>query len=139
MRVGFSCGGQSFRVALPGNPTARDFLTLLPLVLAVEDYGHAGKIARLPRALSQRFASAFGDESAGDLCYRVPLEFIREIACAHHGSFASKLAKKASTKHGAIQTPHPSSGRLRRLPVPATIVTCRIPVPTARALAFAAS
>ncbi|WP_415144777.1 hypothetical protein, partial [Limimaricola cinnabarinus] len=39
----------------------------------------------------------------GDLCDRVPLELLAELAAAHHGLLASKLAKKASTRHGAIQ------------------------------------
>lgn len=38
-----------------------------------------------------------------DLRDRVTLEIVCEIACAHHGLLASKLAKKASKKHGAIQ------------------------------------
>lgn len=38
-----------------------------------------------------------------DLCDRVTLELVCEIDCAHHGILASKLAKKASRKHGAIQ------------------------------------
>ena len=33
------------------------------------------------------------------------LEVVSETARAHHGLLASKLAKKASTKHGAIQSP----------------------------------
>lgn len=38
-----------------------------------------------------------------DLRDSIALEVVREIARAHHGLLASKLAKKASTKHGAIQ------------------------------------
>lgn len=82
MRVGFSFGGQSFSVTLEGNPTGRDFLTLLPLDLAIEDYSHNEKIARLPRPLSQRFAVPFGAERAGDLCYYAPW---RNLAFFHAG------------------------------------------------------
>jgi len=39
-----------------------------------------------------------------DLRDSIALEVVSEIARAHHGLLASKLAKKASTKHGAIQT-----------------------------------
>ncbi|MBU3032310.1 hypothetical protein, partial [Paracoccus marinaquae] len=38
----------------------------------------------------------------GDLRDRVPFELIAELAAAHYGLLASKLAKKASTIHGAI-------------------------------------
>ncbi|MFE3837052.1 hypothetical protein, partial [Pseudogemmobacter sonorensis] len=39
----------------------------------------------------------------GDLSDRVTLEVVAEKACAHHGLLASKLAKKAAKKHGAIK------------------------------------
>ena len=31
------------------------------------------------------------------------VRLVRIVPCAHHGIHASKLAEKASTKHGAIQ------------------------------------
>lgn len=40
----------------------------------------------------------------GDLRDRIPLEIVAEPVAAHHGLLASKLAKKASTRHGAIQS-----------------------------------
>ncbi|MFE3837566.1 hypothetical protein, partial [Pseudogemmobacter sonorensis] len=43
----------------------------------------------------------------GDLSDRVTLEVVAEKACAHHGLLASKLAKKAAKKHGAIKTRRP--------------------------------
>ncbi|WP_417743176.1 hypothetical protein, partial [Salipiger sp.] len=39
----------------------------------------------------------------GDLRDGVSLEIVAELGAAHHGLLASKLAKKASTIHGAIQ------------------------------------
>lgn len=34
---------------------------------------------------------------------RISLELVAELVAAHHSLLASELAKKASTRHGAIQ------------------------------------
>lgn len=54
------------------NPSARDLATLLPLDLMIDDYGGNGKIAYLPRKLTEDGSGPFGNERLSDLCYFKP-------------------------------------------------------------------
>ncbi|WPY97021.1 transposase (plasmid) [Limimaricola variabilis] len=45
---------------------------------------------------------------------RVPLELLAELVAAHHSLLASNLAKKASTRHGAIHNAIESLNRVIR-------------------------
>lgn len=58
--------------ALYDNPSARDFVSMLPLDLTIEDYGGNEKIVRLPRKLTEEGSGPFGNEQPGDLCYFKP-------------------------------------------------------------------
>lgn len=51
---------------------SRDFLTLLPLTLKVEDYAGAEKISYLPRKLSTQDAPSGSDPSIGDFTLYAP-------------------------------------------------------------------
>lgn len=68
-------------------------------------YDGNGRVSRLMSHAMTHHAgiAAGGLAPLCDLRDRVTLELVCEIACSHHGLPASKLAKKASTKHGAIQ------------------------------------
>lgn len=57
---------------LDDNPSARDFMALLPLDLTLEDYEATEKIADLPRALSARHAPPGHAPSEGDISYYAP-------------------------------------------------------------------
>lgn len=57
---------------LEGGATARDFLRLLPLSLALSDYNNTEKIAQLPRRLSTAGAPAGFTPVAGDIAFYAP-------------------------------------------------------------------
>lgn len=52
--------------------TARDFLSLLPLTLTLEDYHNTEKISGLPRPLATQGAPAGIDPEVGDITYYAP-------------------------------------------------------------------
>jgi len=54
-----------------GNPTVRDFLSMLPLTLTLDEFAGREKISYLPRKLSHR-GSPGSDPESGDLIYFVP-------------------------------------------------------------------
>jgi len=57
---------------LVDSPTARDFISLLPLTLTLEDYAGTEKVSDLPRRLSTEGAPSGSDPSAGDITYYAP-------------------------------------------------------------------
>ena len=54
------------------NPTARDFISLLPLTIKLEDYAGTEKISQLPKKLSLKNAPSGSDPSIGDIAYYSP-------------------------------------------------------------------
>ncbi len=54
------------------NPTTRDFISLLPLTLKLEDYAGTEKISQLPKKISTKAAPAGADPSTGDIAYYSP-------------------------------------------------------------------
>lgn len=62
----------SFTAKLIDNPSARDFASMLPLDLSIENYAGNEKIAYLPRKLSEVGSGPFSNEAPGDLCYFAP-------------------------------------------------------------------
>lgn len=73
MKVKFAFNGREFTATLYDNPSARDFASLLPLDLKIEDYSNNEKIAYLPRKLTTDGAGPFGNEAPGDLGYYDPM------------------------------------------------------------------
>lgn len=69
MRIRCSFSDQEFFVTLQDSTTTRDFLTMLPLDLTIEDYSTNEKIAHLPRRLDEGGLTDYDDEATGDLCY----------------------------------------------------------------------
>ncbi len=72
MKILIEFDGATMTATLYDNPSARDFASMLPLDLAIEDYSTNQKIAYLPRKLTQEGAGPFGSEAAGDLAYYAP-------------------------------------------------------------------
>lgn len=72
MRPQFTFNNQSMVATLYDNPSARDFFSLLPLDLTIDNYANNEKIAYLPRELTVESAGAFDNEQPGDLCYYAP-------------------------------------------------------------------
>jgi hypothetical protein len=54
------------------NATGEDFISLLPLKLALEDYAGTEKISQLPKRLSTVGAPDRNDASVGDITYFAP-------------------------------------------------------------------
>lgn len=72
MRVRFTFNDQSMTATLYNNPSARDFYSMLPLDLTIDNYAQNEKVAYLPRKLTEEGAGPFDNEHAGDLCYFAP-------------------------------------------------------------------
>jgi len=65
-------GDTALTAALIDNPTTRDFISLLPLDLKLDDYAGTEKINYLPKKLSTEDAPSGFDPSAGDITYYSP-------------------------------------------------------------------
>jgi hypothetical protein len=72
MKIRMTFNGQSLTATLEDNPSARDFASLLPLDLTIDNYAHNEKIAYLPRKLTEEASGRFSGEAPGDLCYYAP-------------------------------------------------------------------
>ena len=72
MKIRLTIDGKAVEATLLDNATARDFLSLLPMTLTLEDYATTEKIAYPPRKLSTTGAPAGSDPSVGDIAYYAP-------------------------------------------------------------------
>lgn len=72
MQIRLTIGGRHVTAQLNDSATVRDFLSLLPLKLPLEDYAATEKIAYLPRKLSTAGAPKGFDPSIGDITYYAP-------------------------------------------------------------------
>ena len=72
MKIHIEVEGATITATLDDSPAARDFASLLPLTLTLEDYNSTEKISNLPRRLSIEGAPAGFDPSPGDLTYYAP-------------------------------------------------------------------
>jgi hypothetical protein len=72
MKIRLTFDGKAVEATLLDNATARDFLSLLPMTLTLEDYASTEKIGHPPRKLSTAGAPAGVDPSVGDIAYYAP-------------------------------------------------------------------
>ena len=72
MKIRLTFEGKAIEATLVDNATARDFLSLLPMTLTLEDYNATEKIGHPPRKLSTAGAPAGVDPSVGDIAYYAP-------------------------------------------------------------------
>jgi hypothetical protein len=72
MKIRIEFNGASMTATLYDNPSARDFASMLPFDLTIDDYSTNEKIAYLPRKLTEEDAGPFGNEALGDLAYYAP-------------------------------------------------------------------
>lgn len=72
MKIRLLVDGRTLTATLDDNPTSRDFLSLLPLTLKLEDYAGTEKIADLPRKLSEEGVPSGFDPDVGDITYYAP-------------------------------------------------------------------
>ena len=72
MKINLKLEDKTLTATLYDTPTARDFASMLPLTLTLEDYSKTEKISDLPRKLTKEGAPAGADPSAGDIAYYAP-------------------------------------------------------------------
>jgi hypothetical protein len=72
MKIRLTVNGQSAFATLYNNATARDFATLLPLTLTMEDYATIERVSDLPRTLSTQGAPDGMAPVAGELTHYAP-------------------------------------------------------------------
>ena len=72
MKVRMTFNRQTMVATLYDNPSARDFASLLPLDLTIDNYANNEKVVYLPRKLTEGGSGPFGNERPGDLCYFAP-------------------------------------------------------------------
>jgi hypothetical protein len=72
MKIRLTTDGKVIHANLLDNSTARDFVSLLPITLTLEDYASTEKISYLPRKLSTAGAPKGVDPDVGDIAYYAP-------------------------------------------------------------------
>jgi len=72
MKIRITIGDKVVTATLTDSEAARDFVSLLPLTLMLEDYNRTEKISNLPRKLSTTGAPAGSDPDVGDIAYYAP-------------------------------------------------------------------
>jgi len=72
MKINLKLQDKTLTARLYDTPTARDFASMLPLTLILEDYSKTEKISDLPKKLTREGAPAGADPSVGDIAYYAP-------------------------------------------------------------------
>jgi hypothetical protein len=72
MKIRIKIGEKVVTVTLTDSETTRDFASLLPLTLTLEDYNQTEKISDLPKRLSTKGAPAGSDPAVGNIAYYAP-------------------------------------------------------------------
>lgn len=72
MKIRIKVEDKTLVAILEDSATSRDFVSLLPLTLTLQDYAATEKISDLPRRLSKEGAPAGSDPSIGDITYYSP-------------------------------------------------------------------
>jgi hypothetical protein len=72
MKIRIDVEGTPITATLVDNATSRDFVSLLPATLTLNDYAATEKISDLPRRLSTKGTPAGFDPSVGDIAYYAP-------------------------------------------------------------------
>jgi hypothetical protein len=72
MKISIKIQDKVITATLVDNATSRDFVSLLPLSVTLDDYAATEKISDLPRRLSTEGAPEGSDPSIGDIAYYSP-------------------------------------------------------------------
>ena len=73
MTLHIAIGSTSMTATLEDNPTARDFVSLLPLTVMLREFSPSEKVSgALPRRLSEEGAPATDAGAVGDIAYYAP-------------------------------------------------------------------
>ena len=74
MKIRLKIEDKELTAPLLDSKTTRDFISLLPLTLTLEDYAGTEKISYLSKRLLTEDAPAGSDPSVGDITYYAPSE-----------------------------------------------------------------
>jgi hypothetical protein len=111
MMIRLTVDGTPLAATLDDTVAARDFASLLPLTLALEDYAATEKIAYPPRKLATTGAPPGTTPSAGDICYYAPWG---NLALFYRGAaHASGLVKLGHIDEGTDVLRRPGSLTLK--------------------------
>lgn len=72
MKMRFTIGDEVLTATILDTETSRDFVSMLPLKLRMDDYVGTEKISNLPRKLSVKNAPVGYDPAIGDIAYYSP-------------------------------------------------------------------
>lgn len=72
VKISLDVGETRLTATLIDSKTTRDFISLLPLTVTLEDYAGTEKISNLPKKLSTEGAPLGSDPSVGDIAYYAP-------------------------------------------------------------------
>jgi hypothetical protein len=72
MKITITIGSSVLTATMYDNPTAADFISLLPLTLTLQDYAATEKVSDLPRKLTTEDAPAGYEPSVGDITFYAP-------------------------------------------------------------------
>ena len=72
MKINIKVRDKVVTATLIDSKTTRDFISLLPLTLTLEDHANTEKISNLPRRLSTEDAPPGSDPAIGDIAYYAP-------------------------------------------------------------------
>jgi hypothetical protein len=72
MKISIKVQDKVITATLADNATARDFASLLPMTVTLNDYASTEKVTDLPRRLSTNGAPEGSDPSIGDITYYAP-------------------------------------------------------------------
>ena len=72
MKINLKLQDKTLTAKLYETPTARDFASMLPLTLTLEDYSKTEKISDLPKKLTKEGAPEGAEPSVGDIAYYAP-------------------------------------------------------------------
>lgn len=100
MKINIRIGDSVLTGTLNSSKAAKDFASLLPLSLTLEDYASTEKISDLPRRLSTDGAPPGFDPSTGDITYYAPWG-----------------TSRSSTRTSAIRMDSSHLGRSTRAPI----------------------
>lgn len=72
MKLKITIGDKSVMATMYDNATAKDFISMLPLTLNLDDYAGTEKISYLSRKLTTQGATSGCDPDVGDITYYAP-------------------------------------------------------------------
>ncbi len=113
MKIRFDIEGAPLTATLDDTAAARDFASLLPLGLTLEDYAATEKVSDLPRRLTTAGAPAGTTARVGDLAYYAPWGNLALFyRSAGHASGLVKLGRLDDPEAGAAILRRPAPLRL---------------------------